>query len=195
MGGLPYIAGLMDAVPSAANLEYYLGIVREKHLLRRMLQACTGVITRVHDNEGEVDQLLDEHRHARDVGGAPVAVGPGARRVVARPHLAHRVVEALRPHAEHALVLTGRGCVATVLVAGAANLSPLAFAYSPRKCSTELMPTWSSTSLRLQPVSHGAGHTRPITLGNGLAAVRRRHAYSCQAMPAGGFSIPRTMFR
>ncbi len=60
VGGLPYIAGLMDAVPSAANLEYYLGIVREKHLLRRMLQACTGVITRVHENEGEVDQLLDE---------------------------------------------------------------------------------------------------------------------------------------
>ena len=63
---------------------------------------------------------------------------------------------------------------------GAANASLLAIAYSPRKCSTELMPTWSSTSLRLQPVSHGAGQTRPITDGNGLASVSRRHAYSCQ---------------
>ncbi len=60
VGGITYVASLMDAVPSAANLEYYLGIVREKHLLRRMLQACTAVITRVHENEGEVDQLLDE---------------------------------------------------------------------------------------------------------------------------------------
>lgn len=60
VGGITYLSGLMDAVPSAANLDYYLGIVREKHLLRRMLQACTAVITRVHESEGEVDQLLDE---------------------------------------------------------------------------------------------------------------------------------------
>ncbi|MBN8249447.1 MAG: replicative DNA helicase [Verrucomicrobia bacterium] len=60
VGGVPYLSGLMDAVPSAANLEYYLGIVREKHLLRRMLQACSGVIGRVHEHEGEVEQLLDE---------------------------------------------------------------------------------------------------------------------------------------
>ncbi|HRI16696.1 MAG TPA: replicative DNA helicase [Verrucomicrobiota bacterium] len=60
VGGLTYISGLMDAVPSAANLEYYLEIVREKHLLRRMLAACTTVITRVHESEGEVEELLDE---------------------------------------------------------------------------------------------------------------------------------------
>src|SRR3989344_2422217 len=37
-------------------------------------------------------------------------------------------------------------------------------------CSTALMPTYSSTELRLQPVWHGAGHTRPIMEGNGLAS-------------------------
>ncbi len=55
------------------------------------------------------------------------------------------------------------------------------------------MPTWSSTSFRLQPVSHGAGQTRPMTDGNGLASVRRRHAYSCHATPCGGFSVWRTI--
>ena len=44
-----------------------------------------------------------------------------------------------------------------VFCCGATNLRLFAIAYSPRKCSTELMPTWSSTSLRLQPVSQGAG--------------------------------------
>jgi hypothetical protein len=84
---------------------------------------------------------------------------------------------------------------------GAANFSLFWMAYSPRKCSTELMPTWSSTSLRLQPVSQGAGQTRPITEGKGLASVRRRQAYSCHGIvglpsaPTGGFSTPRTMFR
>lgn len=59
-GGLGYIAGLSDAVPSAANLQYYLEIVLEKYLLRRMVQTCTEITGRVFDYEGEVDALLDE---------------------------------------------------------------------------------------------------------------------------------------
>src|SRR5213594_2841254 len=59
-GGLAYLASLPDAVPSAANLSYYVEIVREKHLLRRMIQTCTSVVGRVYEHEGEVDALLDE---------------------------------------------------------------------------------------------------------------------------------------
>ena len=59
-GGISYLASLVDAVPSAANLEYYLEIVREKFLLRKMIQTCTGVVGRVYEYEGEVDGLLDE---------------------------------------------------------------------------------------------------------------------------------------
>src|SRR5438132_1429470 len=36
VGGLPYLSSLPDAVPSAANLGYYLSIVREKFILRKM---------------------------------------------------------------------------------------------------------------------------------------------------------------
>jgi len=60
IGGLAYLASLPDAVPSAANLSYYADIVREKHLLRRMIQTCTSVVSRVYEHEGEVDALLDE---------------------------------------------------------------------------------------------------------------------------------------
>jgi replicative DNA helicase len=60
VGGLAYLSNLMDAVPSAANLAYYLDIMREKFVLRRMLRACTQVIGRVHEHEGEVDALIDE---------------------------------------------------------------------------------------------------------------------------------------
>jgi replicative DNA helicase len=60
VGGLPYLASLPDAVPSSANLVYYVDIVREKHLLRKMIAACTGVVGRVYEFEGEVDGLLDE---------------------------------------------------------------------------------------------------------------------------------------
>ncbi len=60
IGGIPYLNALQDAVPSAANLSYYLEIVLEKFLLRKMIQTCTDVVGRVYDYEGEVDALLDE---------------------------------------------------------------------------------------------------------------------------------------
>lgn len=60
VGGLTYLNQLSDTVPSAANLSYYVDIVLEKHLLRRMLQTCTGVIGRVYECEGDVPALLDE---------------------------------------------------------------------------------------------------------------------------------------
>jgi len=60
VGGLAYLSSLPDAVPSAANLAYYLEIVMEKYLLRKMIQTCTGVVSRVFDYEGDVDALMDE---------------------------------------------------------------------------------------------------------------------------------------
>ncbi len=60
VGGIAYLSQLQDAVPSAANLSYYLEIVREKYLLRRLIQTCTGVVGRIYDFEGDVEQLLDE---------------------------------------------------------------------------------------------------------------------------------------
>jgi replicative DNA helicase len=60
IGGIAYLAQLQDAVPSAANLSYYLDIVREKFLLRKMITTCTDVVGRVYDYEGEVDALMDE---------------------------------------------------------------------------------------------------------------------------------------
>src|SRR5262245_12125992 len=37
IGGIPYLNSLQDGVPSAANLAYYLEIVQEKYLLRKMI--------------------------------------------------------------------------------------------------------------------------------------------------------------
>lgn len=60
VGGIAYISTLPDQVPSAANLEYYADIVREKYLLRRMITVCTNTVSRLYDAEGDIDTVLDE---------------------------------------------------------------------------------------------------------------------------------------
>ncbi len=60
VGGLAYLAQLQDAVPSVAHLQYYIEILREKFLLRRMIHTCSSVVGKIYDFEGEVDALLDE---------------------------------------------------------------------------------------------------------------------------------------
>jgi len=60
VGGITYLSVLPDTVPSAANLSYYLEIVREKYLLRKMIHVCTDVVSRVYGYEGEIDALMDE---------------------------------------------------------------------------------------------------------------------------------------
>jgi replicative DNA helicase len=60
VGGIAYLAQLPDVVPSAANLSFYVDIVREKYILRKMIATCTDVVARVYEHEGEVDGLLDE---------------------------------------------------------------------------------------------------------------------------------------
>jgi replicative DNA helicase len=60
VNGIAYLSQIQDAVPSAANLAYYLDIVREKYLLRKWIQLCTEVVGRIYDYEGEVDALTNE---------------------------------------------------------------------------------------------------------------------------------------
>lgn len=60
IGGIAYLSQLQDAVPSAANLSYYLDIVCEKQLLRSAIQVCTKAVGRIYDFEGDVEQLMEE---------------------------------------------------------------------------------------------------------------------------------------
>ena len=59
-GGASYLAELLDAVPTAANIEYHARIVREKALLRRLIDAASDIIRDVYDQgERDVEEVLD----------------------------------------------------------------------------------------------------------------------------------------
>ncbi|MBW3535382.1 MAG: replicative DNA helicase [Gemmatimonadetes bacterium] len=60
-GGMEYLARLVDAVPTAANIEYHARIVREKALLRRLIEASSGIIRDAYEQgDKEVEEILDQ---------------------------------------------------------------------------------------------------------------------------------------
>jgi replicative DNA helicase len=60
VGGVSYLSELADAVPTAANVEYYARIVEEKSVLRRLIRTATSIAQDGYTREDEVDVLLDE---------------------------------------------------------------------------------------------------------------------------------------
>lgn len=59
-GGAAYISELYTFVPTASNADYYIEIVRERFLLRQLIQTCTDFASRAYEEQGEVKGLLDE---------------------------------------------------------------------------------------------------------------------------------------
>ena len=59
-GGVDYIAVLLDAVPTAANIEYHCRIVKDKALLRRMIELGTWIVQSSYEGRSGADALLDE---------------------------------------------------------------------------------------------------------------------------------------
>ncbi len=60
-GGFDYLGALVDAVPTAANVEYHARIVRDKALLRRLVEASSQIIRDVYDQgERQVEEILDQ---------------------------------------------------------------------------------------------------------------------------------------
>jgi replicative DNA helicase len=60
VGGAAFVTSLFTFVPTAANIEYYLEIVRDKHILREIISAATESVRRAYDEQDEVNDLLDE---------------------------------------------------------------------------------------------------------------------------------------
>lgn len=60
IGGAPYIHDLMAGVPTAANAGYYARIVRERAVLRRLVEAGTRIVQLGYATDGgEVDEIVN----------------------------------------------------------------------------------------------------------------------------------------
>lgn len=60
IGGVSYLAELASAVPTAANTTYYAKIVKNKSVLRRLINAATNIVTRSFEGDEDVDSIIDQ---------------------------------------------------------------------------------------------------------------------------------------
>jgi replicative DNA helicase len=59
VGGGPYLHTLIASVPTAANAGYYARIVRERAILRRLVEAGTRIVQFGYAGDAEADELVD----------------------------------------------------------------------------------------------------------------------------------------
>ncbi len=57
--GVQYIAELVNAVPSSANIEHYANIVKRYYQLRELINTCTDIIKLCYDGDRDIDGLVD----------------------------------------------------------------------------------------------------------------------------------------
>ena len=60
IGGIEYIADLLEIVPSAANIDYYIQIVFDNYLLRNVIDTAADISTIAYEHNGEVADILDQ---------------------------------------------------------------------------------------------------------------------------------------
>lgn len=60
IGGRPYVTELYTKVPSPVLANHYAGILRDKYLLREVISQCTELVRTAHEEQNEVQEVLDK---------------------------------------------------------------------------------------------------------------------------------------
>jgi len=63
VGGSTYLATLVDYVPTAANINYYCKLVKEKAVARKLIEASTTIATHGYEG-GDMEEILDQAEKA-----------------------------------------------------------------------------------------------------------------------------------
>jgi replicative DNA helicase len=63
-GGIGYLSGLLDGIPHLVNIDHYIEIVRDKALLRQMINSASKMIAECFDQAEPADAILDQAEQA-----------------------------------------------------------------------------------------------------------------------------------
>ena len=60
IGGVSFLTELVNSVPTSANISHYVQIVREKAILRSLINNSTKIVSLCYGTEGNIAQVVDE---------------------------------------------------------------------------------------------------------------------------------------
>ena len=63
-GGIVYLAGLLDGIPHLVNIDHYIEIIRERALLRQMINSANKVMAECFDQAEPAEEILDRAEQA-----------------------------------------------------------------------------------------------------------------------------------
>lgn len=63
IGGVTYLTNLINSVPTAANIEYYVRIIEEKSILRNLINSATKIVSMGYEEKEDARVLMDKAEH------------------------------------------------------------------------------------------------------------------------------------
>jgi replicative DNA helicase len=145
-GGKEYIGFLVDAVPTAANVEYHAQIVREKALLRRLIEVSTGIVQQAFEGRTTAVELLDE-AESKIFQVSQERVDDGFV----------RIKELLWPTMERIEALQGGGQTVTGVPSGFTDLDEMTSGFQPADLIiVAARPSMGKTAFVLNIAQHAA---------------------------------------
>ncbi|MBE6146734.1 MAG: replicative DNA helicase [Firmicutes bacterium] len=60
VGGVSYLTEIINTVPTAANVEYYIKTVEDTAMLRNVIDTSTEIATLAYEHDGDVSDVLDQ---------------------------------------------------------------------------------------------------------------------------------------
>lgn len=91
LGGAGYLASLINAVSTAANVEYYATLVREKSILRQLISTGSNIVTAAFNEKDTPEEILDKSETML----FNIAQRKAAKGFVSANELAHPMLERL----------------------------------------------------------------------------------------------------
>lgn len=59
IGGVSYLTSLANSVPTSANIGHYVSIVKEKSILRSLINSATKIVSFCYESDGNVSEVVD----------------------------------------------------------------------------------------------------------------------------------------
>jgi len=59
VGGVSFLTALANSVPTSANISHYVAIVKEKSILRTLINNATRIVSLCYESEGNIDEVVD----------------------------------------------------------------------------------------------------------------------------------------